>query len=191
MLLILKSLHVIGFVAWFSGLFYLVRMFVYYREANEKAEPARSILKQQFNLMQWRVYKIIVNPAMNITWAAGIGMLILGYASDKVVNYLDPTLGTPGWMHLKLLLLVLLTAYQVYCKRIIRQLESDALKMDAFQLRLFNEIPTLFLAGITFLVVMGKAGTLNYLYWILGLAAFALLMYAGAKAYQKKRAPNT
>ena len=187
MLLILKSLHIIGFVAWFSGLFYLVRMFVYYREADEKAEPEKSILKKQFNLMQWRVYKIIVNPAMNITWAAGITMLVLGFTSDKVVNYLDPTIGTPGWMHLKLLLLVLLTGYQVYCKRVIRQLESGTLKMDAFQLRLFNEVPTLFLAGIAFLAVMGKAGTLNYLYWVLGLAAFGGLMYAGAKAYKKKR----
>ncbi len=187
MLLTLKSLHVIGFVAWFAGLFYLVRMFVYSVEANGKPEPEKSILKKQFGEMQRKVYRIIVNPAMNITWVAGIGMLVMGFTSDKVVNYLDAEIGTPGWMHAKLLLLVLLTVYQVYCKRVMKKLEQETLKMDSFQLRLFNEIPTLFLAAIVFLAVMGKAGTLNYMYWALGLIAFGGLMYLGARAYKKKR----
>ena len=56
-----KAIHVVGFVAWFAGMFYLVRMFVYHVEAFDKTQPERDILARQFNLMEWRVYKIICN----------------------------------------------------------------------------------------------------------------------------------
>jgi putative membrane protein len=90
-------------------------------------------------------------------------------------------------MHLKLLLLAGLTGYHLYCKRIIRGLESGQPTMSAWQFRLFNEIPTLFLAGISFTAVYGKAGTLNYAYLGLGLALFGGLVYRGAKAYKRRR----
>ena len=186
-LLILKSLHIVGFVAWFAGMFYLVRMFVYHVEANAKAEPEKGILKNQFNLMEWKVYKIIMNPSMMITWTFGIIMLVLGITQDTVPNYLSRDVGTPGWMHAKLLLLVMLTVYHVMCKRMIKQLENDTLKMDSYRLRLFNEVPTLFLAGIVFLAVLGKMGALNYLYWGLGLLVFGGVMYLGARSYKKRR----
>ena len=175
-ILVFKSLHVIGFVSWFAGMFYLVRMFVYYRESLDKAEPERSILSDQFLQMQWRVYKIIMNPAMMITWTAGILMLVLN------TGYLQQ-----GWMHVKLLLLVLLTGYHLYCKQIIRQFESGITKLDSFKLRLFNEVPTLFLVSISFIAVFGKAGTLNYLYLLIGVALFGGLIYFGARAYKRKR----
>lgn len=187
MILILKSLHIIGFVAWFAGLFYLVRMFVYHVEADAKAEPEKSILKAQFNLMEWRVYKIIINPAMMITWTAGIIMIVLGITQDNVPNYLSSDIGTPGWMHAKLLLVVLLTGYHMYCKGIIKKLEAGTFGMDGFLLRLFNEVPTLFLAAIVFLAVLGKAGTLSYPIWAAGLLVFGGLMYMGARAYKKRR----
>ncbi|MEL6945933.1 MAG: CopD family protein, partial [Bacteroidota bacterium] len=84
LLYFLKALHVIGFVSWFAGLFYLVRIFVYHVEASEKTEPERSVLTQEFMQMQKRVYKIICNPAMMLTWTAGLGMLGLGLFSDLV-----------------------------------------------------------------------------------------------------------
>ncbi|MEZ5040291.1 MAG: CopD family protein [Saprospiraceae bacterium] len=175
-ILILKALHVIGFVSWFAGLFYLVRLFVYDVEANDKPEPEKSILKSAFNAMQWRVYKIICNPAMMITWTAGFAMIAL-----------NPDYMKLGWMHLKLGLLFLLLAYHIYSKVIIKKLEAGESVMSAFQLRLFNEVPSLFLAAIAFTAVLGKAGTLNYLYLGIGLALFAGLMYLGANAYRKKR----
>ena len=181
----LKALHVVGFVAWFAGLFYLVRMFVYHEEAREKAEPERGILQAQFNLMEWRVYRIICNPAMVITWAAGLGMLGLGLFSPMVANYLE--IGAPGWMHLKLLLLVLLTIYHFWCRRIIRQLEAGARPFSSWQFRLLNEFPTIFLVLITFTAVYGKAGTLNYAYLFGGLLLFIGLLYLGARAYKRRR----
>ena len=185
-LLLLKALHIIGFVAWFAGMFYLVRMFVYHAETKDKPQPERGILEAQFALMEGRVYKIIMNPSMMITWTAGIIMLVLGIMDDSVPNYLKGDMGTPGWMHAKLLLLVLLTVYHILCKRTMKKLASGA-TMDSFRLRLFNEVPTLFLAAIVFLAVLGKAGTLNYMYWAIGLIVFGGLMYWGAVAYKNKR----
>ncbi|MDX1940085.1 MAG: CopD family protein [Saprospiraceae bacterium] len=185
-----KALHIIGFVAWFSGLFYLVRMFVYHIEANDKPQPEQDILKKQFNLMQWRVYKIIANPAMMITWMAGLVMIITPFVNKNYPNYLSTDVGTPGWMHLKLMLVVLLTVYHVWCKIQIKKLESGANKLSAFQFRLANEIPTLFLISIAFLAVFGKAGTLNYAYLFGGLIVFAILLYFGARAYKKRRLGN-
>lgn len=175
-ILILKALHVIGFVSWFAGLFYLVRLFVYDVEANDKPEPEKSILKSAFNAMQWRVYKIICNPAMMITLTAGFAMIALNPAYMKL-----------GWMHLKLGLILLLLGYHIYTKRIIKKLEAGESVMSPFQLRLFNEVPSLFLAAIAFTAVLGKVGALNYLYLGIGLALFAGLMYLGANAYRKKR----
>ena len=183
---IAKAIHVIGFVAWFAGLFFLVRMFVYYVEAGEKAEPEKSILQKQHGLMSWRVYKIIANPAMMITWTAGLIMLGLGF-TDGVPNYLKSEIGTPGWMHAKLTLLVLLTVYHVWCKRTLKKLEAGTAKTSSWGFRLANEIPTLFLVAVAFIATLGVRGQLNYAYLGVGLVAFAVLIYMGARAYQKKR----
>ncbi len=185
-LLLLKSIHVIGFVAWFAGLFYLVRMFVYYAEAKEQQEPAKSIMEKQYSLMSWRVYKIIANPAMMITWTAGLAMLGLGF-TDYAVNYLSAQTGTPGWMHLKLTLLVLLTIYHLWCKRMIKKLDEDRANTTSWQFRLWNEVPTLFLVAISFIATLGVRGRLNYLYLGIGLLVFTGLIYWGARAYKKRR----
>ncbi|NJL74185.1 MAG: TIGR00701 family protein [Saprospiraceae bacterium] len=189
LLYISKALHVVGFVAWFAGLFYLVRMFVYYVEASEKTSPEREILQRQFLLMQWRVYKIICNPAMMITWTAGLLMLGLGLfkAHPSITNYLSIESGTPGWMHLKLLLLFLLFGYHIWCKRIIQQLETQTNHFSAFQFRLFNEIPSIFLIAISFIAVFGRLGQLNYWYLLAGVGLFTFLIYRGALAYKRRR----
>ena len=67
-----KALHIIGFVSWFAGLFYLVRLFVYHVEAEQKPQPEQNILKKQFNLMEWKLYSIITNPAMIFTVIFGL-----------------------------------------------------------------------------------------------------------------------
>ncbi len=185
----LKALHIVGFVAWFAGLFYLVRIFVYHIEANDKPQPEQDILKKQFNIMEWRVYKIISNPAMMITWTAGLIMIILPFVNKSLPNYLTDV-GSPGWMHLKLTLLVILTVYHVWCKGQIKKLEAGQSKLSAFQFRLANEVPTIFLVGISFLAVYGKAGTLSYPYWFGGVVAFGVFVYLGARAYKKRREQN-
>jgi putative membrane protein len=139
MLLFFKALHFIGFVAWFAGLFYLVRMFVYHVESSERPPEEAKVLVPQYNLMQWRVYRIICNPAMMITWAAGLTVIAL-YGWDWFkVSY---------WLHIKLILLIGLTVYHVWCKKIIIQLERGDMAFTSYQFRLWNEVPTLFLVII-------------------------------------------
>ncbi len=175
-LLYLKALHIFGFVAWFAGLFYLVRMFVYHVEAADKAEPERAILQKQFNLMEWRVYKIICNPAMMITWTCGLGMLYMNGMEWFKLN---------SWMHIKILLLILLTVYHVYTKSIIRKLEKGELPFNSFQFRLLNEVPTLFLLAIVLLAVIKN--NLNFLYAFGGILAFGFVLYMATKAYKRRR----
>lgn len=176
MLLFFKALHVVGFIAWFAGLFYLVRMFVYHVESMDKAEPDRSILTRQYELMSWRVYNIITNPAMMITWLAGLGML-----------WQNPGYLYMNWLQVKLVLLVLLTIYQIYCKQLIKQLSAGKRPMNSFQFRLLNEVPTLFLVAISFIAVLGKAGTLHYGKLLLGMVVFIGGLGVGATAYKKYR----
>ena len=182
-----KALHVVGFVAWFAGLFYLVRMFVYHEEAADKAEPERGILQQQFNLMEWRVYRIICNPAMMITWGAGLVMLGLGIFTRNVPNYLTGEIGNAGWMHAKLLLLVLMTVYHLWTKRLIKRMEGGERPFSSWQYRLLNELPTLFLVTISFIATYGKAGRLNYGYLLGGIVLFVGLLFVGARAYKRAR----
>lgn len=186
---ILKALHVIGFVTWFAGLFYLVRMFVYDMEARDKEQPERDILVKQFNLMQWRVYKIIANPAMMITWTAGLAMIGIGF-TKYAPNYLTSEGGTPGWMHLKLTLVVLLTVYHIWCKRTIKKLESGQNSLSAWQFRLANELPTIFLLAIVFIATLGKVGFLSYPILFAALLIFGAFIYYGAVSYRKKRAAS-
>ena len=86
-----KAFHLVGIVVWFAGLFYLVRLFIYHVEANEQPEPARSILKNQYQLMEQRLYSIITTPGMLVTIAMAIGLI-----------YTEPDVLKQGWLHFKL-----------------------------------------------------------------------------------------
>lgn len=176
MFFLFKALHIIGFVSWFAGMFYLVRMFVYHVEAMDKEEPEKSILVRQLSLMENRVYKIICVPAMNITWIFGIAMLIYHGLDWIKIN---------SWFHAKLLLLILLTGYHARNKGIIKELGEGKLVMNSFNFRLYNEVPTLFLVSIVLLAVYKN--NLNYLYAICGIIGFGLILFGITKVYKKHR----
>ncbi|MFT5883911.1 MAG: putative membrane protein [Arcticibacterium sp.] len=169
-----KAFHIIGFVSWFAGMFYLVRIFVYHTEANEKPEHIKEDWKTQFTKMAWRVYKIICNPAMIVTWTFGLLMLIT-----------NPEILSQNWIKVKLVLLLLLTFYQLYCKRIIKKQEAGIETFTSFQFRLLNELPTLFLISIVLLAVVKDV--LNFVYLFSGVLAFGFILYLSAKAYKKFR----
>ncbi len=175
-LLLFKSLHIVGFVAWFAGLFYLVRIFVYHAEALAKPQPERDVLSRQFNLMEWRVYRIILGPAVVLTWACGTAMLFIHGWEWLMVNW---------WMLVKLLLLVLLTGYHHSCKGIIRKMEQGEVPFTSFQFRLLNEVPTIFLVAIVLLAVYRNG--LNALYAFGGMIAFGFLLFIAAKLYKQSR----
>ncbi len=154
----------------------MVRMFVYHVEAMDRPQPESGILSHQFNLMQWRVYKIICNPALIITWACGLAMLYIHGMEWFAANW---------WMQAKLGLLALLTAYHLYCRGIIEKLEKGKMPFTSFQFRLLNEVPTLFLVAIVLLAVYRNA--FNVWYTLAGILVFGLLMFIFAKIYKKRR----
>ncbi len=137
-----KSFHIVAFVAWFAGLFYLPRLFVYHVEANEQPETVREILKKQYALMERRLYSIIMTPAMVVTIAMAIGMVSLA-----------PDLLQQTWLQVKLGLVAVLVAYHFYSKRIMRQLEMGETPFTAQQFRWLNEFPTFLLVVVVMLAI--------------------------------------
>jgi protoporphyrinogen IX oxidase len=169
-----KSFHIIGFTVWFAGLFYLVRLFIYHVEANEKPEPARGILKAQYQIMEKRLYSIITTPGMLVTIAMAIGIIST-----------EPGIVRESWLHIKLGLVTLLIGYHHYCKMLMKQLAKDECKWSSQQLRGLNELPTLFLVAIVLLAIFKNNLPTDLTgYLIVGLV---VLMAATIQLYARKR----
>ena len=169
-----KSFHIIGFTVWFAGLFYLVRLFIYHVEANEKPEPARSILKEQYQIMEQRLYSIITTPGMLVTIAMAIGIIST-----------EPDIIHQSWLHIKLSLVALLIGYHFYCKSLMKKLAVDECKWSSQQLRGLNELPTLFLVAIVLLAIFKNNLPTDLTgYLIVGLV---VLMAATIQLYARKR----
>ena len=169
-----KAFHLIGIVVWFAGLFYLVRMFVYHAEAAEQPEPAQTILKNQFQLMEKRVYTIIMNPGMILTVVMAAGLV-----------YTEPEVLKSGWLHIKLALVAVLIGYHHYCGRIRKQLERNECKWSAQQFRALNEAPTVLLVAIVLLAVFKNNLPLDITTWLI--AALVVAMAVAIQLYAKKR----
>ncbi len=193
LILFAKALHVVGFVSWFAGLFYLGRVLVNHADtenirplAGDSAEAQRNRLKQEilheeYTATASRVYRIIVNPAAIITLGAGFGMVALN------PGYLIA--GTVGWLWIKIGLVLLMGVYQLYTKaKIMLPMAGGARPWTDWELRLWNEVPTFFLVSIPFIAVYGKGGSLNYFYLAAGVAFFCFMVWRGAVAYRKRRA---
>ena len=170
----IKALHIIFVVCWFAGLFYIVRLFVYTTEANQKEEPAKSILTQQLLIMQRKLWFII-------TWPSAIGTTIFG----TWMFIQNPVLLTQPWMWLKLIFVGLLWLYHLQCHFIYKHQLAGIYKQSSFKLRLFNEGGTVLLVAIVFLVVVKSSSGL--VWGMLGLFIFASLLMSGVYLYKKQR----
>jgi protoporphyrinogen IX oxidase len=168
-----KSVHIIGFTVWFAGLFYLVRLFIYHVEANDQPEPARSILKAQYQIMEQRLYGIITTPGMLVTIAMAIGIIST-----------EPGIIHERWLHIKLGLVALLIGYHHYCKILMKKLAVDECKWSSQQLRGLNELPTLFLVAIVLLAIFKNNLPTDITGLIVGLV---VLMAATIQLYARKR----
>jgi protoporphyrinogen IX oxidase len=169
-----KAFHLIGVVVWFAGLFYLVRLFVYHAEASEQPEPARTILRNQYEIMEKRLYNIITTPGMLVTVAMAIGLIVT-----------EPEILKSGWLHIKLAFVVLLIGYHHYCKRIMKQLAKDECKWTGQQFRALNEAPTVLLVVIVLLAVFKNNLPLDATTWLI--VALIVAMAASIQLYAKKR----
>lgn len=140
---IIKALHIIFVVTWFAGLFYMFRLFVYHREALEREADVRDVLLAQFRIMERRLWLAITWPSAVLTVGFGIGML-----------WLNPGLLLQPWMHVKLGFVVLLLLYQFLGQRIYRTLQRAAPQWSSMTYRMLNEVPTVILIAVVFLVVL-------------------------------------
>jgi protoporphyrinogen IX oxidase len=171
----LKALHIVFIVTWFAGLFYIVRLFIYFAEAAEKPEPERTILQEQFKLMQKRLW-------YGITWPSAVLTLILG-TSIVINNRLYSPF--PDWLIWKLAFVVGLYTYHFLCHGIFKQQQQGILNYTSTQLRIWNEVATLFLISIVFLVVLKSA--LSMVWGIIGLILFSAILMLAIRIYKRIR----
>jgi putative membrane protein len=170
----IKSLHLIFVITWFAGLFYIVRLFVYQIEANEKASPEREILLKQYKIMTYRLWYIITWPSAILSILFAVWLLIL----------MPAWLQMP-WMHVKLGFVVLLIIYQIKCQMIYKDLQNDVFKYSSNFMRLWNEGATIILFSVVFLVILKNE--FNWIYGVVGIIIFSLLIMLGFKFYKRIR----
>lgn len=133
----LKALHVVAVIAWMAGLLYLPRLFVYHAEA-----PKGSIQSETFKIMERRLLKVIMNPAMIATWVLGLVLVWQGGWWKA------------GWLHGKLGLVLALSAMHGFLTKTVRRFAEDRNDRPARFYRLLNEVPTLLMIGIVILVIV-------------------------------------
>ena len=172
MYLYVKALHIIFIVTWFSGMFYIVRLFVYNAEANEKTEPERSILRTQYSLMIKRLW-------LGITYPSAVLTLIFG----SWMWYLMAV--TPEWLMVKLCFVIGLYLYHFSLDMIYRQQSKGIFRYSSQQLRIWNEIATIFLVAIVMLVVVKES--ISFVWGLLGLFLFIIILMSAIKLYKMSR----
>lgn len=151
----------------------MVRLFIYSTEANVKPEPEKSILIKQLLIMQNRLWYMITWPSATITLILGVWLAFLS-------NY-----WTQPWFILKSAFLIGLYLYHIICHLLNKQMNNGIFNYTSKQYRIWNEVATLFLFAIVFIVVMKS--TLNWIWGILGLVALSTLLMIGIKLYKKFR----
>jgi protoporphyrinogen IX oxidase len=133
----IKALHVIAVISWMAGMLYLPRLFVYHCEAEIGSKQSET-----FKVMERRLLKVIINPAMIVTWLAGI---YLAWVHDWYLF---------SWLHLKVLLVLVLSGVHGFFVRCVRAFASDENTYSQKFYRIINEVPTVLMIGIVILVVV-------------------------------------
>ncbi|HEK19355.1 MAG: protoporphyrinogen IX oxidase [Mucilaginibacter sp.] len=169
------AIHIIFVVCWMAGLFYMVRLFIYHTEAQEKPEPARTILSEQFEVMERKLWWIITTPSMYLVVIAGALML---YLHNWYMIW-------PGWLIIKLLFVLGLLVYHLICQNKMKEMARGNFTWTSTQLRLWNELATIILFAIVFLVVLKSA--LNWIFGVVGIIAFSIFLMMAVKIYKRFR----
>jgi len=175
-----KALHIIFVVSWFAGLFYIVRLFIYHTEAQERDEVAKKILSDQYQIMEKKLWWIITTPAMVLTVVFGTWMTVLnsGYYFSSAAS----------WFHIKLVFVAILLFYHFKCQHMMKQLKKGVFNWKSNQLRLWNELATLVLVAVVFLVELQD--NLNWIKGTLGFFGVAIGLMVAIKIYKKYRIKN-
>jgi len=169
-----KALHIIFVVSWFAGLFYMPRLLVYHTEAQNNAEAIKEALSAEFRKMEKLLWNAIMVPAMWLTLITGATMI-----------YLTPGWLSQGWMHMKLTFVLGLVGYHFFTRKLILEIQKGQFRFSSMQLRLWNEVATIFLFSIVFLVVLKNS--VDWIWGVLGLIAFAVIIMSAVKIVKKIR----
>lgn len=173
LMLYLKSLHIIFVVTWFAGLFYIVRLFIYDVEVRTRPDAERLILLEQLRIMQRRLWYGITWPSAIMTLILGPSLLVTFWSPDQV------------WIWAKLAFVLGLYIYHSICGKIYRDLRADRVLWTSTQLRVWNEVATVFLFAIVFLVVLKNS--LEAAKAFAGLIALSVLLFIGISFFKKRR----
>jgi protoporphyrinogen IX oxidase len=165
----IKALHIIFVVTWFSGLFYIVRLFIYNTEAGEKGQLERDILRKQFAIMSKRLW-------LGITWPSAILTLIFGAWMFILYDAL------PDWLVIKLVFVLLLYLYHFSLHHIYRQQMKGLFRYSSQGLRLWNEVATVFLIAIVMLVVVKQK--MSLVWGLVGLFLLVVLLMGAIRIYK-------
>ena len=173
----IKSLHLIFVVTWFAGLFYIPRLFINHIEAHAKPSPEKEILTTQLKLMTKRLWYIITWPSavLCILFAVWLLLLMPGWLQQP-------------WMHLKLGFVFLLLLYHLKSHQIFKQLQRDDVKYTSNFMRIWNEVTTIILFAVVFLVVLKD--TFNWIYGVVGIITLGILLMLGIRFYKRIRDKN-
>ena len=168
----IKALHIIFVITWFAGLFYIVRLFIYFAEAENKKEPAKSILQTQYKLMSKRLWYIITWPSAVLASFFAFWML-----------YLVPSYLTMPWMHVKLSFVLALYFYHAGCQKIFKQQQMNSVKYTSFKLRIWNEVATLLLISIISLAILKSS--ISWINAILTFIVIAIVLMLLIRVYRR------
>ena len=133
----IKALHVIAVIAWMAGMLYLPRLFVYHVDAARGYDKSET-----FKVMERRLLRAIINPAMIVTWAAGLWLGWYGFAFQA------------GWLHAKIVLVLILSGVHGYLSASVRKFAEDRNEKSSRHWRIVNEVPTILMILIVILVIV-------------------------------------
>jgi putative membrane protein len=167
-----KALHIIFIVTWFSGMFYIVRLYIYNTEAGERPDAEKKVLRGQFDIMIRRLW-------LGITWPSAILTLVFGTWMAILWGSL------PTWLLIKIGLVAGLYAYHFSLHKLYVDQQRGLFRYSSNQLRLWNEVATIFLVAIVILVSVKQE--LSLLWGLLGLGAFILLLMSAIRIYKAVR----
>jgi putative membrane protein len=168
----IKALHIIFIVTWFSGMFYIVRLFIYSTEATEKTGPEREILLKQFRIMTRRLW-------LGITWPSAILTLVFGPWIWILMGI------TPHWLAVKLVFVIILYLYHFSLHILYREQQRGIFRFSSQKLRIWNELATLLLFAIVFLASVKQA--MSWIFGVAGILSLALVLMLAIRIYKKMR----
>src|ERR1043165_5376204 len=175
----LKALHIIFIVTWFAGMFYIVRLFIYNTEANEKTEPEKTVLQRQFSIMMKRLW-------FGITWPSAILTLVFGPWVMLKGNWDKHLTDASGkWLLIKLIFVLLLYIYHFSLHAIYKQEKRGVFNYSSQQLRIWNEVATIFLVPIVMLATVKSS--ISWLWGLAGLVGFVIGLMCAIRIYKAVR----